>query len=443
MLAQAAGTRLLTALAVAVGLSIGAYLVQGSYYTLRDFSVIEEKVGVINTESTGNDMNIKQTQAVAMVTAALLQACGGGVDAPSAGSAARAQAQQQDRQQPHVGAAVGTTRNASTADKVIDDGDTPLPQQPPAVPAEPAGSNGTNGAEDFGYLRRGLTASVAPGLFGGTTYYVDVVSNPNTGDTPVDVSLPILCYYLDYSLEYWRYYSDYWTELRATPPIPGYLLTSPTARDGSLGHAECVKAHGPNWFMVDAWLASSQYGTVDVNTRYWIAATAPANPWNSPGDTPAGFSDEWTYCAAERSNCNFAGRKLVHYGMGTRLVSKVFTPSPFANYVTCDTSSFGIDPAPNVVKGCWISEAPLPPPPSLSAECYAYSAQLTCQVRVSNDNAQDYDFRWYGNSSLQGQSGQYVQGSCQRGSTVFVRVEGTNRVTGYQATSMTTLYCAY
>jgi hypothetical protein len=332
-------------------------------------------------------MNIRRTQGLALLLAALLQACGGGSDDPPAGAQAE-----------------------STAS------------------AAPQPASGRESAQGFGYLRRGVTVTASTDAYGLVSINFDAATNVNTGDTPVDVNLPVLCFYSTYVY----YLTDpISTELRATTPIPGYLLTSPTSRTGSLGDEECKKAFGQDWRMVDVidigTMAAVKFqdGSLDPNTRHWIRNYfKPANPWNSPGDTPAGFTDGWEYCASESGFCSFSGAKTVYYGMGDQLVSRVLT-----NGAWCSNSVFG-DPAHRIVKACWVADAPPPLPPTVSVNCSSSSGQVSCNAAIANDDPSAYSYAWFGAPPISGQTGAWVGGTCQRGSSGYARVEATHRNTG-------------
>jgi hypothetical protein len=379
------------------------------------------------------NMNKKHAIAGMVIMAGLLQGCGGGSDEATS--------------------PVAKTAPAVASAKVMDDNVTPGDRNPVSPPPVTGDATGPNGANDFGYLRRGLTVSLSdPGPYG-QFINIDVASNAATGDTPVDAVLPVLCYDA-YGFQPTPFsspaFGEYpqWTEIRATPPIAGYLLTSLASRElGGLGNTLCANAHGIGWNMANQYLVGNfhtlfgngQRGNLTTNTRYWLANTgAAANAWNAPGDLPIGSSDGWEYCAKQGSFCALPESKTVHFGMHNKFVSKVFSPARGESPVYCDAQTFGSDPAPNEVKGCWTSEAT---PPTLSSQCTASLGALTCRVSVLYDDIQNYNFRWFGTSSLDGQTARQASGSCTRGTTVFVGVQGTNRVTGHLASSMQSVYC--
>jgi hypothetical protein len=58
----------------------------------------------------------------------------------------------------------------------------------------------------------------------------------------------------------------------------------------------------------------------------------------------------WSFCANEGARCEFTGTKQVRYGApGSFLL-----PREFTNGLACDNATFGVDPAPGVVKRCEI-----------------------------------------------------------------------------------------
>jgi len=66
--------------------------------------------------------------------------------------------------------------------------------------------------------------------------------------------------------------------------------------------------------------------------------------------TNSGFP-QGTRCGAEGQRCQFRGAATVHYGAGSSWVSRAFV-----NGVNCTNSAFG-DPAPDVVKACYVEPA--------------------------------------------------------------------------------------
>jgi hypothetical protein len=78
------------------------------------------------------------------------------------------------------------------------------------------------------------------------------------------------------------------------------------------------------------------------------AATAAAigNPVPLQVNLPA--ESEWTFCATEGARCAFTGTQQVRYGAD----GKFLLPRTFTDGAACDNATFGIDPAPGVVKEC-------------------------------------------------------------------------------------------
>lgn len=66
------------------------------------------------------------------------------------------------------------------------------------------------------------------------------------------------------------------------------------------------------------------------------------------GTTNRGDAGGWAKCANESGVCAFNGRRRVSYGADNRWVIGYFIGS-----VSCQSSAFGSDPAPGVVKSCY------------------------------------------------------------------------------------------
>ncbi len=286
-------------------------------------------------------------------------------------------------------------------------------------------------------LRKGLTARVSPEPNQGDFLYLDAQSDPISGDTPVDESLPVLCM-LDV---YKSWAPGVFVQLFATPPIPGYMLTLPGSRSGWLVDAFCKNTFGESWEMVafDGPIGGRTFswgGSVDYGSRYWLGQLdQAANPWNSPGDLPAGVSDHWKYCAPEGAICDFVGTKTVYFGMG-----EYFSIRTLTDGASCLTSVFG-NPNPWApTKACWVDDSPPPPPPSLSVACSSYASQASCRAIIANDDASAYDYAWLGSPPIPGQTGAWVGGWCQPGSG-FARVDATHRSTGTRLAAMTSFQC--
>jgi hypothetical protein len=60
---------------------------------------------------------------------------------------------------------------------------------------------------------------------------------------------------------------------------------------------------------------------------------------------------EWSHCATEGGRCEFTGTRQVRYGGN----GKFTLPRTFTGGVACNNATFGIDPAPNVVKQCQVT----------------------------------------------------------------------------------------
>ncbi|WP_371600827.1 trehalase family glycosidase [Streptomyces sp. NBC_00564] len=88
---------------------------------------------------------------------------------------------------------------------------------------------------------------------------------------------------------------------------------------------------------------------------YSVSATGLGNP--APPDVPgtgelrAGF----TRCAGEGGTCSFSGTRVVAYGAGSYAYRTV------TGSTACTNAAFGIDPAANLVKSCYLADAGGPP----------------------------------------------------------------------------------
>lgn len=82
---------------------------------------------------------------------------------------------------------------------------------------------------------------------------------------------------------------------------------------------------------------------------------------------PAGYAR----CAGEGAQCSLTGTADVIFGAGTRWTA----PRTLSGAVTCRSSTFGADPAPNVVKSCYSRTAVADVPPSGYTRCASEGAQ--------------------------------------------------------------------
>lgn len=102
---------------------------------------------------------------------------------------------------------------------------------------------------------------------------------------------------------------------------------------------------------------------------YDVTASGLGNPTPPPlpiaGGLPAGF----THCATEAGQCAFTGTRNVAYGAGS------YTFKTVTSSAACTNEAFGLDPAANLVKSCYV--APLGGPAGYT-ECAAENG--TCSV---------------------------------------------------------------
>jgi hypothetical protein len=64
-----------------------------------------------------------------------------------------------------------------------------------------------------------------------------------------------------------------------------------------------------------------------------------------------GVTEGWKPCAAEGEMCNAPGGAMIAYGIPVD--GRYTMPVKMSKPVRCGKVTFGIDPAPGVVKSCW------------------------------------------------------------------------------------------
>ena len=96
-----------------------------------------------------------------------------------------------------------------------------------------------------------------------------------------------------------------------------------------------------------------------------LPLTAPAQTVS----TPPGYS----FCSGENGNCSFTGSQDVAYGAEGKFVFRTLT-----NGTACDSGSFGQDPAPGIVKACYVPT--IPPRQTLCA-----TENKTCSFHNTTD----------------------------------------------------------
>lgn len=79
-------------------------------------------------------------------------------------------------------------------------------------------------------------------------------------------------------------------------------------------------------------------------------STQLANAMIASAVSSAPTTTQWTYCAADNGDCIFTGNQTVRYGAGTSFVSKSFDWA-----ASCNSATFGSDPAPGAAKHCDIT----------------------------------------------------------------------------------------
>ncbi|MFD4604532.1 alpha-L-rhamnosidase [Streptomyces sp. NPDC058464] len=150
-------------------------------------------------------------------------------------------------------------------------------------------------------------------------------------------------------------------------------LTSPSGSTGRIGVPKfgggdvsvsvngTVVWHGGSFTPAAGITGASQDGAYVYLTgvapgSYTVTATGLGNP-AAPADpaTTGALRAGYTRCAGEGGTCSFSGTRSVAYGAGT------YTYKTVTDSTACGNDSFGGDPAPNLVKSCYVADAGGPP----------------------------------------------------------------------------------
>jgi hypothetical protein len=102
---------------------------------------------------------------------------------------------------------------------------------------------------------------------------------------------------------------------------------------------------------------------------YDVTATGLGNPTPPPLPTAGGLPAGFTHCANENGQCVFTGTRNVAYGAGN------YTFRTATSSTACTNEAFGLDPAANLLKSCYV--APLGGPAGYTV-CAAENG--TCSV---------------------------------------------------------------
>lgn len=92
---------------------------------------------------------------------------------------------------------------------------------------------------------------------------------------------------------------------------------------------------------------------------YDVSATGLGNPTPPPLPTAGGLPAGFTHCANENGQCVFTGTRNVAYGAGS------YTFRTATSSTACTNTAFGLDPAANLLKSCYV--APLGGPAGYTA----------------------------------------------------------------------------
>ena len=103
-------------------------------------------------------------------------------------------------------------------------------------------------------------------------------------------------------------------------------------------------------------LAACGGGSADGDTQPAQGSATPArNATAQAATAQAATSTAWHSCVGEGDTCTFVGTRLVRYGANGHYAYQSATDS-----MPCTNEAFGSDPAPGVVKSCWVSTSPSP-----------------------------------------------------------------------------------
>lgn len=88
---------------------------------------------------------------------------------------------------------------------------------------------------------------------------------------------------------------------------------------------------------------------------YTVTATGLGNPPAPDAPGTGALRAGFTRCAGEGGTCSFSGTRAVAYGAGA------YTYKTVTGSTACTSVAFGGDPAPNLLKSCYVADAGGPP----------------------------------------------------------------------------------
>jgi hypothetical protein len=152
-----------------------------------------------------------------------------------------------------------------------------------------------------------------------------------------------------------------------TPPAGYTLCAAERAQCNFTGTATVVYGARTSWTAPRSYTSTVACSNATFGDPIPMVAKSCYYRPSEADVPPAGFSR----CASEGAQCGFTGSADVIYGAR----SNWSAPRSFSSAVTCRTSTFGVDPAPNVVKSCYFRSATANVPPTGYTLCAAEGAQ--------------------------------------------------------------------
>jgi hypothetical protein len=126
-------------------------------------------------------------------------------------------------------------------------------------------------------------------------------------------------------------------------PLPAPVTETRQCPEGTVG----------TWSQTQAYI--SEPYPLCRSTGPWVPAEPPSGACTVPPPPPP--TGEWIECATQGQRCEFTGTRRVRYGIDTRWIERDATDG-----ITCDSTSFGGNPASGALKTCQLRGSAEPPP---------------------------------------------------------------------------------
>jgi hypothetical protein len=127
-------------------------------------------------------------------------------------------------------------------------------------------------------------------------------------------------------------------------PLPAPVTETRQCPEGTVG----------TWIQTQAYIREPY--PLCRSTVPWVPVEPPSGACTVPPPPPP--TGEWIECATQGQRCEFAGTRRVRYGIDTRWIEREATGG-----ITCDSPSFGGNPASGALKTCQLRGSVTPPPP--------------------------------------------------------------------------------